>query len=92
MGFVLLILLNVFVFVQYILSNVACGFGLSTLNRLFDLPQEKIDTNKVIRVVIRRTDNTRASRKRTNNDLQNITQKPKDRTARTKHWRCALEG
>ena len=56
------------------MSNVTCGFGLSILNRVFDLLKEKIDTNEVISVVNRRTDTTVAPRKRTNNDLQNITQ------------------
>ena len=32
--------------------------------------------------VIQRTDNTMAKRKRTNNDLQNITKKPKDLVTR----------
>jgi hypothetical protein len=38
--------------------------------------------------VIRRTDNAMAKRKRTNNDLQIITQKNKDRATRTplKTW------
>ena len=64
------------------MSIVACVFGLSILNRVFDLLKEKIDTNEVISVVNRRTDNTVAPRKRTNNDIQNITQKTKDRAAR----------
>ena len=52
------------------------------------LIQEEIeDTKEVIRIVYRKkTDNTMAKRKkhkRTNNDLQNTTQKTKDRVTRT---------
>jgi len=38
---------------------------------------------KLEAVYRRRTDNTMANRKRTNNDLQNTTQKTKDRATRT---------
>jgi hypothetical protein len=42
---------------------------------------------RVIRIksINRRTDNTMAKRKRTNNDLQNTTQKTKDRATKTGH-------
>ena len=40
--------------------------------------QEKFES-----VIRKRTDNTMAKRKRTNNDLQNTTQKAKDRARRT---------
>jgi hypothetical protein len=41
--------------------------------------QEKFES-----VIRKRTDNTMAKRKRTNNDLQNTTQKAKDRATRIK--------
>ena len=49
------------------------------------LKQEELENAKG---VIRRTDNAMAKRKRTNNDLQIITQKNKDRATRTplKTW------
>jgi len=41
------------------------------------------DTNGLSEAVHRRTDNTMTKRKKPNNDIQNITQKTKDRPTRT---------
>jgi hypothetical protein len=45
--------------------------------------EELKDTKRVIRIVSRRIDNAMPKRKRTNNHLQNTTQKTKDRAKRT---------
>jgi hypothetical protein len=59
------------------------GFIAYKQSLVLRIGEEFEDTKRYLEAVSRRTDNTTTKRNRTNNDLQNTTQKTKDRTPLT---------
>ena len=79
--------INIYIYIiGYVYLSTWSDYSLFTSYNCRNMQKEFVNTKGVIRIVNRRTDNTMAKRtrkKRTNNDLRNITQRTKYRVART---------